>query len=358
MHFGLTDEQKLLQATLRDFAAKELPAPRLRELFDEGVGYDSALWQGAAAIGVAGLVVPESHGGAGLELLDLALVSEVLGESALPGPFLSHGLACLALAAAGSDEQRAHWLPRLASGESVGSVAFAEAGAWRPDAWTTQAAAGRLRGEKQHVEAAAQADLFVVGCAGGELALVDASAGGISRTPIDGLDRTRSLSALVFENAPAEPLPGSADAAPRLHDAACVLLAAEAFGAAWKMIRMSVEYVLTREQFGTALAQFQGVKHQLANLAAQTEPMRGLFWYAAHAFDHLPDEATSAATVAKAHITERALEVGRMAIELHGGNGFTWECDLQFFMKRAMFASAWLGTPGEHRARIAELEAW
>ncbi len=358
MHFGLTDEQKLLQATLREFAAKELPAPRLREIFDAGSGFDPTLWSGLAGIGVPGLVVPEALGGAGLELLDLALVSEVLGESAMPGPFLSHALACLALVEAGSDAQRERWLPRLAAGEALGSVAFAEPGGWRPSAWTARLEQGRVDGTKEHVEAGSDADLFVVGCAGGGLALVERGAPGLGVDPVDGIDRTRGLSTLRFAGVEAEPLAEGVRVAPRLHDAACTLVAADAFGAAWRMIRMTVEYVLTREQFGTPLAQFQGVKHQLANLAAATEPMRGLFWYAAHAWDHLPDESAKAAAVAKAHITERALEVGRMAIELHGGNGFTWECDVQLFMKRAMFASAWHGTARTHRARIAELEAW
>ncbi len=358
MHFGLTDEQKLLQATLREFAAKELPAPRLRELFDAGVGHDPGLWRGLAEVGLSGLVVPEAHGGAGLELLDMALASEVLGETAMPGSYLSHALASLALVEAGSDAQRERWLPRLASGAAIGSVALAESSGWAREAWRTRLDARALEGEKRHVEAAQHAQVFVVGTADGGLALVDAEATGVSVTAADGLDRTRALAALRFAGAEAEVLPGGATFAPRLHDAACILISAEAFGAAWRMIRMTVEYVLTREQFGTPLAQFQGVKHQLANLAAETEPMRGLFWYAAHAYDHRPDEVARAAAVAKAHITERALEVGRMAIELHGGNGFTWECDLQFFMKRAMFASAWLGTPGMHRARIAELETW
>ena len=174
-------------------------------------------------------------------------------------------------------------------------------------------------------------------------------------TPQDALDRTRTLSRVDLAGAPAELLPEGAGAAGRLRDAACVLLAADAFGASWKLIEMTVEYTLTREQFGTPLAQFQGVKHQLANLAAETEPMRGLFWYAGHAFDHLPDEAEQAAAVAKAHVTDRAVRVGRDTIELHGGIGFTWECDVQIWVKRAMFDRSWLGSPRVYRGRVAEL---
>jgi alkylation response protein AidB-like acyl-CoA dehydrogenase len=358
VHFGLTEEQKLLQATLRDFAAKELPPARLRELFEVGSGWDEALWRSAAGVGVPGLVVPEAYGGAGLELLDLALAFEVLGEAALPGPFLGHALATLALVHGGSAAQRDHWLPRLASGECVGSVALGEeADAWAPEDWTLRANDGALNGVKQYVEHAC-ADLLVVGVAGGGLALVEGGADGMQVTPLDTLDRTRTLGCVAFADTPAEELPDGRAAARKLRDAACVLLAADAFGAAWKLIHLTVEYALTREQFGTPLAQFQAVKHQLANLAAETEPMRGLFWYAGHAFEHLPKEAAHAAAVAKAHVTDRAVQVGRAAIELHGGIGFTWECDVQFWAKRTMFDRTWLGSPRSHRVRVAELGGW
>jgi alkylation response protein AidB-like acyl-CoA dehydrogenase len=121
---------------------------------------------------------------------------------------------------------------------------------------------------------------------------------------------------------------------------------------------MTTEYAKTRHQFGTAIAQFQAVKHQLADMATQVEPACGLFWYAAHAWDRMPDEAPRAAAIAKAHVTARASEVARAAVELHGGLGFTWECDVQLWFKRVMFDRTWAGNPGHHRARIAALGDW
>jgi alkylation response protein AidB-like acyl-CoA dehydrogenase len=121
---------------------------------------------------------------------------------------------------------------------------------------------------------------------------------------------------------------------------------------------MTVDYVLEREQFGTRIAQFQAVKHQLANLATRCEPMRGLLWHAAYAFDHLPRDRARDAAAAKALITETAVDVGRRAIELHGGIGFTWECDVQFWAKRTMFDRTWLGAPRAHRERLARLSGW
>jgi alkylation response protein AidB-like acyl-CoA dehydrogenase len=356
MYFGLTDERRLLQATLRDFAARELPAVRRRRIFDAGTGFDPDLWRAAAELGVLGLAVPQRFGGAGQELLDLALAFEVLGEAALPGPFLGHALAALALVLAGSVAQRERWLPRLCSGEIVGTLAIGEPGdAWAPGAWTATGRAGTLSGAKIFVEGADRADVFVVGVAGGALAIVPRDAARVRSEAQDPLDRTRTLHRVAFDGAPADLLPGDREAAEALLDAARVLLAADAFGAAWKLIRLTVEYALVREQFGTPIAQFQAVKHQLANLAAETEPMRGLVWYAAHAFDHLPAERAREAAVAKAHVTERALHVGRSAVELHGGIGFTWDCDVQIWVKRTMFDRTWLGLPRVHRERVAAL---
>jgi alkylation response protein AidB-like acyl-CoA dehydrogenase len=359
MEFGLSEEQRLLQEAVRAFAARECPAPRLRELFEAGAECDAALWRGLAEIGLTGLALPEVYGGAGLELLELALAAEALGAAALPGPFLGHALAGLALALGGSAEQRKRWLPALAAGEAVGTLAVGEAhGGWEPEAWTPRASDGRLAGAKAWVPCAAAADLLVVGTAGGGLALVERATGGFLVEPVDGVDRTRPLAKVIFANVPCEVLPRGAEAAPRVRDAGLVLLAADAFGAAEKLLELSVHHARAREQFGQPLAQFQAVKHQLADLAAEVEPMRALVWYAAHAFDHVPDDAERAAAIAKAHVTDRALEVARAAVQLHGGIGFTWDCEVQIWLKRAMFDRAFLGTPEVHRERQAALAGW
>jgi alkylation response protein AidB-like acyl-CoA dehydrogenase len=354
MDFSLSEDQELFQSTVRGFVAKECPSQTVRAIVD-GKRQGNALWQGLAEIGVAGLMVPEEHSGSGLELLELALVAEELGRGAAPVPFLGHALATLALARGGSTAQRAKWLPRLATGEARATVALAdEGGGWLPATWRTALGNGRIQGLKQHVPEADGSDLFVVGCRGGTLALV--AAGPEARvTAQPTLDRGRPLAMLALDGAPAEPL--DFDAA-RLIDAGCVLLAADALGAAHHLVRATAAYLQTRQQFGQPLAQFQAVKHQLANMALEVDPTRGLWWYAAHAFDHAPAEASRAAALAKAHITERAQQVARDAVEAHGGIGFTWECDVQIWMKRTLFDRAWLGIPSVHRARAADLAGW
>jgi len=356
MNFSLTDEQELLQATVRDFVAKECPSPVVRAIFDGDRAAVDALWRGLSQIGVAGLVVPESHGGAGLELLELALVAEELGRGAVPVPFLGHGLATLALARGASAAQRDAWLPRLAAGAARATVALAEDGArWLPGDWRVELADGRVRGRKRYVPEADAANAFVIGCRGGTLALVE-SGPAVRVTPEPTLDRGRPLATLDLDGAPAEPL--AAGFAARLVDAGCVLLAADAFGAAHQLVRATAAYLQTRQQFGQPLAQFQALKHQLANMALEVDPTRGLWWYAAHAFDHAPAEASRTAALAKAHVTDRAQEVARDAVEAHGGIGFTWECDVQIWFKRVMFDRLWLGAPERHRERFAALAGW
>lgn len=363
MHFGLTEERTLLQESLRRMLEKELPPQRRRDRFDEGSGFDAELWRAAAEVGLAGLIVPEAHGGSGLELLDLALAFEVLGEAAAPGPFLGHALATLAIARGGSAAQQARWLPRLATGEAVGGVALGEAAdRWAPDDWRVTEQGGRARGEKRFAEAGSHTDLLVVGLASGRLGVVEAAAEGLRLEPLDVLDRGRALARVTLQDTPVELLAAPAragrSAAEDVADAGRILLAAEAFGVAWQLIRTTVDYTLTREQFGTRIAQFQAVKHQLANMAMEAEPMRGLVWMAAWAFDHRRDDVAREAATAKAHVTDRVVGIARDAVSLHGGIGFTWECDVHLWLKRAMHDRTWLGGPEVHRERLAQLAGW
>ena len=359
MDFGLSEEQELLQQTVEQFLENECPLTRLHEIFDGDAAFDRELWQGMVELGLAGLTVAEEYGGAGLDFVDLALAAEVLGQQGAPGPFLGHALATIAIDLGGSEAQKERWLPSLASGECLGSVALAEAGGvWDPSEWQLSADGDRLAGTKANVPCGSEADLIVVGTAGGGLALVEGSAAGVKTCPIDGVDRTRRLDELQLEDAPCEALPHGEAAAPRLRDAGLCLLTADAFGGASRSVEMSVEYAKTREQFGVTIGHFQAHKHNLASMAIEVEPARALFWYAAHAWDALPEQSARAAALAKAHITERFMQVARDAVEAHGGIGFTWEGDIQIWFKRAMFDRIFLGSPSTHRERAAQLAGW
>jgi len=357
VNFDLSDEQELLQDTVRQFAANECPPTRVRAIFDGEEGHDTALWKGLIELGLGGIALPDEYGGAGLELLDLALAAETLGAAAVPGPFLGHALAGLAILYGGSDAQKKTWLPKLATGELLGSIALAEGdGRWQPDEWTLPAGP-TLSGVKTMVPFGANADLVVVGTEGGGLAVVERGAPGFAAKALAGVDRTRRIAELTFANTPCQPLAGGA-AASRMRDAGLVLLGADAFGGAAQLLEMSVEYAKTRQQFGVTIGSFQGLKHQLANLSVEIEPARGLYWYAAHAFDHVPEESERTAALAKAHLGQVYMQTARDAVEAHGGIGFTWECDVQIYFKRAMFDRAFLGTPSVHRERAAALAGW
>jgi alkylation response protein AidB-like acyl-CoA dehydrogenase len=359
MDFDLSDEQRLLQETVTQFLENECPMARIRELYDDEVGFDPALWKGLAELGLAGIHLPGEYGGSELEILDLAVVAETLGSLAAPVPFLSHSLASLAIALAGSAEQKSRWLPGLVSGENLGTVALAEEnGGWMPDDWTLASGAS-ISGAKEIVEFGEQADLFVVGLAGGTFGVVERNASGVEIQRIESADRTRRIARVSFDETPIELLcEGGAEAAVRVRDVGLVLISADAFGGASRLVEMSVEYAKNREQFGVTIGHFQGLKHQLANMAVEIEPTRALYWYAAHALDHVPDEAARTAAIAKSHITERFQQVARDATEAHGGIGYTWEGDTQIWFKRAMFDRVFLGTPRVHQNRAADLAGW
>jgi alkylation response protein AidB-like acyl-CoA dehydrogenase len=355
----LSEEQIMLQETLRSFVLKECPTTRLRELFDDGSGHDPAHWVALAEMGVAGLIIPEKYGGAGLELLDLALVAEVFGEAAMPGPFFGHSLATLGVRLAGTELQRSQILSPLATGEKTACVALQEGeGGWAPKDWTVRASGSRISGVKSVVTHAEIADGMLVGLEGGKLAWVDAGATGVEISRENGIDRTRPFSTVTFDDVEVEILEQGAGSAEQLVAAALVLLAADAFGAASKLIDLDVAYAHSREQFGLPIGQFQAVKHAIARLGTEIEPTRALWWHAAYAQDHLPEEAKRAASMTKAHIADRAMTTARESVELHGGYGFTWECEVQIWFKRIMFDRSFLGTPEQHREHCAMLAGW
>ena len=359
MNFGLSEEQELLQQTVERYLESECTSPRLHQAFDADEAFDADLWRGLLDLGLGGLSVSEAYGGAGLALVDVAIVSEILGRRAAPGPFLGHALAGIAIELGGSDAQKERWLGRLASGESLGTVAFAEPeGGWAPADWRPGVEASRVSGAKLWVPSASRADVVVVGVEGGRLAVVETSAQGVDTTPMDGVDRTRRADELELREAPCEILGAGSEVGGRVYDAALCLVAADAFGGASRCVEMAVEHAKTREQFGVTLAHFQTMKHRLATLAVEVEPARALYWYAAHAWDALPDERARAASLAKAHITDRFMQTARDAVEVHGGMGFTWEGDMQIWFKRAVFDRMFLGSPAVHRERAAQQSGW
>lgn len=360
MNFDLSDDQLLLEETVSRMLGATCPLTRVHEIVDSPSGIDPKLWQELGSLGVLGLAISQEHGGSGGSLLDLAVVAEVLGRGAAPGPFLEHVLGAMAVDLAGDDEQRRRWLPKLATGEARATIALLESSTdrdgWRPEAWTLDPSG--WSGQKWYVPYAQGADLVVVGTAGGGLAIVE-PAEDVVVEPLHGLDLTRRLDRLTFHAARCEPLPGGAEHADALVDAALVLLAADAYGGAEACLHASVRHAREREQFGVPIGTFQALQHQLADMALDVLPARGLVWLAAHAWDHLDRRAAaSSAANAKAHVTDRYVAAARLATEVHGGLGYTWESDTHLWLKRARFDWALFGDAPHHRRRLVDLEGW
>jgi len=355
MYFDLTDEQKATRATLQELLRDKLDGRRTVELLDSGE-FDCELWTNLMDLGLGAILVPEAQGGLGLDLLTLSIVAETLGHFGAPHPIINSAVAAWLIAESGDEEQRHRWVSSLVTGKAIASFAFLEENSgWLIDDWEIDGPP--LNGVKNCVEWATKADLLIVGLSGRRLALVDTTSEGLSICPLGTLDRSRPLSTVTFENTPCSVLSAesSADA---LIDAMLTLLAADACGAGFRAYEMAVEYAQNRSQFGQIIGKFQALKHQLANMAVDMEPCRALFWYAAHAWDKIPDKRSRAAAIAKSHIADVAVKTARASVEAHGGIGYTWEYPLHIYLKRAMHARAFMGNSALHRERMAVMAHW
>ena len=328
MHFHLTEEQKAIQEAVRGTLADSWPIERIHAFADGDADFDRASWDALMALGLGGILLPDS----GMGLLDAALACEVAGEAAAAGPLIGQLLAVAAAAASGKANPDA-----LASGEAVATL---------------------VHGGSAFVPCARAADIFLVVDRAAGVRLVPAG-DGVTIEAVRASDRTRPVSKVAFADGAGEMLFAAADpVTARLADAALVLCAADALGGAQKVTDMSVAYAKEREQFGQPVGRFQALKHQLAHMALDVEPARALVWYAAYAWDaELPD-APRAAAMAKAHLCDVYVRATRAAVAAHGGIGYTWEYGLNYWFRRALFDRAWLGSPSQHRARAADLASW
>lgn len=358
MNYLLNDDQLAFQQTAQDFLADHADSAVLHHIADRGAGWQQTLaelWQGFADLGFAGLLVPEQWGGTGLQVADAALIAETLGGAVAPLPFSAHQLACLALVRAGSPEQQARWLPALACGAVVGTVALhAAAPAWQPAGWQAQpGAAGQAVFEFVPVPGHTVPVLAVVGIAGGGLGLIEPDAQGLEWQLQPCIDPTAFLASLSVDQTQIQPLPAGEAHARTVIAAGHALLAADACGGTIRCVGLAVDYAQIREQFGVPIGQFQAVKHQIADIALEGEPNRPLCWHAAQAVDTQEPLLPRLAALAKAHLSDAYLRTARRTIELHGGFGYTWEADLHLYLKRAMFGSAWLGSAVQLRRQLS-----
>src|SRR5215471_7351573 len=366
MNLGVSAEQRELRESVRRFLAERAPLPRVRELMDAPDAMDAEVWRQAAdQLGLQGIAIPEEYGGAGFSFAEQAIVLEELGGALYTGPYLASAvLAASALLASEDEGARRDFLPGIACGETVATLAFTEDnGSWEPDAIRLAAAKNgtgwRLDGHKSFVLDGHTAGLILAVAAtdaGLSLFAVDAAAGGLSRTPLPTLDQTRKLARLEFDAVAGRLIGSPGDAAAvldRVLDVAAVALAAEQLGGAQRALDMAVEYAKIRHQFGRAIGSFQAIKHRCADLLLEVESLRSAVGFAAAAVADGSPEVPAVASLIKAYASDTFFHVAGENIQIHGGIGFTWEHDAHLYFKRAAASQLFLGDAAYHRERLA-----
>src|SRR3954447_12708026 len=329
MNFDFSDDQQAIKRTAHDLLEQRFGPERLRELA-EGETYDQEVWSELGELGWPGIFLEEAHGGQDLGTVELAILSEELGYSLAPVPFLSNAAAGLVLAEAGTDEQKQRWLPGIASGEARGTVGIVS------------------NGEAPLVPDADSAAVIVL--VDGDTATV-VEAGSAEVEQRDTIDSTRRFST-VRANGGGEALSGDVEAG---LDRAEIALAAELVGVAQWTMDAAVAYAKDRKQFDRPIGSYQAVAHRCAQMMLEVESSRSAVYYAGWAADNEPETVSLAASMAKAYAADAGWRVSASSLQVHGGIGFTWEHDLHFFLKRAKTDAHMFGTAGEHRERVAEL---
>ncbi|MGN6359870.1 MAG: acyl-CoA dehydrogenase family protein [Thermomicrobiales bacterium] len=374
MDFDFSDEQRMLRDVAREFFSEQCPPAHARAMMTDSLGYDRAIYRRLAEIGLLGLPFPETYGGAGLGMVEQALVLEEMGRAAYPGPYVaSIVLAGTAVRASGDERAMARYLPGLATGELTATFAFLEDNLdWGPGAVSLRAEPDgdgyRLSGVKRFVPFGHAVDTIVVatrtgGDAGAEgvtLLAVPRETAGLTVEENVTLDLDSKVSTLHFDNvrvpagdvigAPGAAWPAVATTLQRAALAAC----AEMLGAARKSLEMSVDYARVREQFGQPIGSFQAIKHRCAEMLELVENAHSATYYAAWALDAGAPDALLATSVAKSTVNEAARKVCGEAIQVHGGIGFTWEYDLHLYWKRAKHLEPLYGSTDYHRARVLD----
>ncbi len=355
MQFGLSESQEFLKDSARKFFAGECPSAEMRRLMETETAYDAGLWAKLAQQGYTGIIFSEEFGGVGLGKVELMLLMEEAGRALLPGPFFSTVvLAGSVLDAVASNTHKKKYLEPICRGEARATVAILEAsGSWSPRDIQLVASNGKLSGEKLFVSDAAIADFILVVARNGVF-VVDSKASGLKISPMIGMDLTRKLYTVKFDNTPAEEIGSTANLA-KAFDIATAALSAELVGGMQRTLDITVEYAKTRKQFGKPIGMFQAVQHQCADMYLETESSRSAVYYAGWALEENAPDATAAVSIAKMYASDAARTVGNRGIQIHGGMGFTWENDVHLYYRRAKASETAFGDSTFHRERIASL---
>jgi alkylation response protein AidB-like acyl-CoA dehydrogenase len=368
VNFDFDEDQQELRGTVRRFLGHSSAEADVRRLMATELGYDRAVWDRMATeLGLHGLAIPEEYGGAGFSFTELGVVLEEMGRALLCAPFFASVVLAAELLKAIDDEQaRKDYLPGIATGDTIATVALTEDdGQWTPSSVTARAVRDggmwRLTGTKTYVPDGLSAGLILVVARTADgigVFAVEGSADGLTRQALPTMDQTRKQASLRFVATPARLLGGPADgwaAVGRMLQVAAVGLAAEQAGGAQRALEMAVEYAKFREQFGRPIGSFQAIKHKCASMLVTVESMKSAAYYGLWAVSSGDDELPLVASVAKAFCSDGYTMVATENIQIHGGIGFTWEHPAHLYLKRARSSRVLLGGPDFHRDIVARL---
>ncbi len=344
MNFQFSEDAEALREQARRFLAAKSGRDKARAVMNGTHSHDAALWQDIVDLGWPGLRIPESQGGLGLSVLELCVLAEEVGRALSPVPFTASVLmATEALLIAGSAAQKAKWLPKLADGSAIGTVALGEGSAAAPGARSSLTIEnGCISGVKVPVAHADIAQFVIVSGPDG-LWLVDMSADGIGMTAAETIDLVRKAARLTFTQTPAEPMGGRSELEHFMQSSA-ILLAFEGLGGAEAAMDMAVGYAKERVAFGRKIGGYQAVKHRCADMYIKAQLARSHAYYGAWALSTQAAELPQAAAGARLAALEAFQFAAEENVQLHGGIGFTWESDCQFFYRRARLLALSLGS--------------
>ncbi|MEM7217466.1 MAG: acyl-CoA dehydrogenase family protein [Pseudomonadota bacterium] len=353
MNFDFSEDARMVAEQTARLLADHCDARTVRSVLDGEASHAAEAWAQLGGLGLAGTALPAEHGGVGAGYLPLCLVARELGAAVAPVPFSSSVyLAAEAILRFGSAEQRSRWLPELASGALIGTLALVES-AQRCDAASIEAQVtnGTLSGRKLLVPDGGLADIAVViarSPAGLDMYLCDLHDNGVARAAVSTVDPTRDSATLDFAGSAVEPLGGVADGdgwqrLDALYDRAAVLFAFEQLGGAQSALDMAVAYAQQRYAFGRPIGSFQGLKHIMADMYVALKLAESNCYYAAWALETDADDLALAAATARVSATQAYQLCSRDNIQVHGGMGFTWEFDCHLYYRRSNYLALQLG---------------
>ena len=373
--FGFGSDEELLRDLARRFLDENLPVEKLRTLVagdheaayerGERVPWDAGLWKQIAELGWPGLPVSEALGGSDFKMVAIAALIEEVGRHALPSPLVATLCAAFVLRAAGS-EAAEPWLARIAEGDGAALAITDARGGWEPGVAdvTAREEDGQciLSGSAHFVQDALKAQFLVVSARAGDgvvLCAVPVDAPGVSLVQDHIHDLTRDQATVQLENVrvPADGVISDAgrEALERARPALLVAISADLCGTSEWQLQTTVEYARNRKQFDHQLGFFQAVKHPLVNGMIAIDRARSLLYNAACCIDEASDDALVAARMAKSAASDAGRFISDRSVQLHGGIGFTWECDVHLFFKRSLHNQALYGDGAYQRRKLADV---